>query len=597
MCRWSVSALSLFCRYSARVMVAVTGLSLVHHCSVTGLSLVHHCSVTGLSLVHRCSVTGLSLVHHCSVTGLSLVHHCSVTGSSLLCHWSVAGSSLLCSGHSRWSWSLIVRHSCATALPVPLSAGLSLLSLTCLLEPWSLIRRLSAARLPLVHLIVHRYSSARCSVCLSITGPSLLRLLARRLSVCSSVAFLSACLSAGPSLVCLLVRRCSSVAARPLLTHCWSACLSITGCHCPVPVRGRWSVSSSVSSRLLVRLLVHRSSLVRRWSVAGLSPRPSPPVSSSVSSRLLVRLLVHRSSLVRRWSVAGPLLVRLLVHRSSLVGLLGSGSLPRGWSAARLSLTRGWSWSLVRLLVRRALLSRCSACLSITGLSARPLLSCLLFVHQSVCSSHGRWLVARPSAARRCSVYWSRNWPVPGLSARSSLVHLITHRSSVYSSLTGLSIRVVVTGPTGGRSARSSLVHGRGRSSVYLTRHWLSRALLVCRSCVKVGSSICHSCIARASAQVVVVGHSIAALSTGLVVTHLLVLLLESWWPLRRSSICSDQGRSSVCSDHGHWLARPSLVCRWCVVGVSLVCRWCVVGVSFVHLFVHRSCIARPLVV
>ena len=93
-------------------------------------------------------------------------------------------------------------------------------------------------------------------------------------------------------------------------------------------------------------------------------------------------------------------------------------------------------------------------------LSARPLLSCLLFVHQSVCSSHGRWLVARPSAARRCSVYWSRNWPVPGLSARSSLVHLITHRSSVYSSLTGLSIRVVVTGPTGGRSARSSLVHG-----------------------------------------------------------------------------------------------------------------------------------------
>ena len=80
--------------------------------------------------------------------------------------------------------------------------------------------------------------------------------------------------------------------------------------------------------------------------------------------------------------------------------------------------------------------------------------------------------------------------------------------------------------------------------------------------------------------------YSIAALSTGLVVTHLLVLLLESWWPLRRSSICSDQGRSSVCSDRGHWLARPSLVCRWCVTDLS-----------FVHLFVHRSCIARPLVV
>ena len=313
-----------------------------------------------------------------------------------------------------------MRHSCATALPVPLSAGLSLLSLTCLLEPWSLIRRLSAARLPLVHLIVHRYSSARCSVCLSITGPSLVCLLARRLSVCWPVA-------ARPSLscllVCLLARRCSSVADTLLvclLVHHW---LSLS-CTCS------WSLVC-----LLVRLLP--------------SPRPSPRPS-----------LVAGPSLVRRWSVAGPLLVRLLVRRSSLVGLLGSGSLPRGWSAARLSLTRGWSWSLVRLLVRRALLSRCSACLSITGLSARPLLSCLLFVHQSVCSSHGRWLVARPSAARRCSVYWSRNWPVPGLSARSSLVHLITHRSSVYSSLTGLSIRVVVTGPTGGRSARSSLVHG-----------------------------------------------------------------------------------------------------------------------------------------
>ena len=228
-----------------------------------------------------------------------------------------------------------------------------------------------------------------------------------------------ACLSAGPS---LLVRRCSSVAGTLLvclLVHHW---LSLS-CTCS------WSLVC-----LLVRLLP--------------SPRPSPRPS-----------LVAGPSLVRRWSVAGPLLVRLLVRRSSLVGLLGSGSLPRGWSAARLSLTRGWSWSLVRLLVRRALLSRCSACLSITGLSARPLLSCLLFVHQSVCSSHGRWLVARPSAARRCSVYWSRNWPVPGLSARSSLVHLITHRSSVYSSLTGLSIRLSRVLPVVGL-LDSSLVHG-----------------------------------------------------------------------------------------------------------------------------------------
>ena len=277
---------------------------------------------------------------------------------------------------------------------------------------------------PLLRLLVHHWPVA----CLS-AGPSLVCLLARR---CSSVAFLSACLSAGPS---LLVRRCSSVSSRLLVRRC-----------------------SSVADTLLVCLLVHHwlsLSCTCSWSLVCLlvrllpSPRPSPRPS-----------LVAGPSLVRRWSVAGPLLVRLLVRRSSLVGLLGSGSLPRGWSAARLSLTRGWSWSLVRLLVRRALLSRCSACLSITGLSARPLLSCLLFVHQSVCSSHGRWLVARPSAARRCSVYWSRNWPVPGLSARSSLVHLITHRWSVYSSLTGLSIRVVVTGPTGGRSARSSLIHG-----------------------------------------------------------------------------------------------------------------------------------------
>ena len=53
-------------------------------------------------------------------------------------------------------------------------------------------------------------------------------------------------------------------------------------------------------------------------------------------------------------------------------------------------------------------------------LSARPLLSCLLFVHRSVCSSHGRWLVARPSAARRCSVYSS----LTGLSTRLSRVCL-----------------------------------------------------------------------------------------------------------------------------------------------------------------------------
>ena len=92
--------------------------------------------------------------------------------------------------------------------------------------------------------------------------------------------------------------------------------------------------------------------------------------------------------------------------------------------------------------------------------------------------------------------------------------------------------------------------------------------------------------------------YSIAALSTGLVVTHLLVLLLESWWPLRRSSICSGRGRSSICSDRGHWLARPSLVCRWCVVGVSLACR-CPIAVHGHWSVAHPSSRAsvRPLLV
>jgi len=93
--------------------------------------------------------------------------------------------------------------------------------------------------------------------------------------------------------------------------------------------------------------------------------------------------------------------------------------------------------------------------------------------------------------------------------------------------------------------------------------------------------------------------YSIAALSTGLVVTHLLALLLESWWPLRRSSICSGRGRSSVCSDRGHWLAHPSaglplsctclgsLICRSsicsCIVRALLVRWWSVTRLSLVY--------------
>ena len=378
MCRWSVSALSLFCRYSARVMVAVTGLSLVHRChwSVAGSSLLCHWSVAGSSLSLVCrwfiAVTGLLLVHRCSVTGLSLVHRC---------HWSVAGSSLLCSGHSRWSWSLIVRHSCATALPVPLSAGLSLLSLTCLLEPWSLIRRLSAARLPLVHLIVHRYSSARCSVCLSITGPSLLRLLARRLSVCWPVA----CLSAGPS---LLVRRCSSVAclsAGPSLVHHW-------------PVAARPSLScllvcllarrcSSVADTLLVCLLVHHwlsLSCTCSWSLVCLlvrllpSPRPSPR-PSLVAGPSLVCLLVRLLPSPRPSLVAGPSLVCLLVRllpspRPSLVtGRSARVRVAAPWLVCCSSVTYPWLVMVARASARSSRV-------------ALPLLR-LLVHHWPVCSS------------------------------------------------------------------------------------------------------------------------------------------------------------------------------------------------------------------
>ena len=226
------------------------------------------------------------------------------------------------------------------------------------------------------------------------------------------------------------------------LREAW-ACVELDGLdRCVVVMRGSWSLRGG-SVPVVIGVC---GCGVRACRSSG-GVRVVGPVCSSHCWPVAV--------LSSRLVVTGP----LLLCRCSTVGLLGSGSLPRGWSAARLSLTRGWSWSLVRLLVRRALLSRCSACLSITGLSARPLLSCLLFVHQSVCSSHGRWLVARPSAARRCSVYWSRNWPVPGLSARSSLVHLITHRSSVYSSLTGLSIRLSRVLPVVGL-LDSSLVHG-----------------------------------------------------------------------------------------------------------------------------------------
>ena len=125
-----------------------------------------------------------------------------------------------------------------------------------------------------------------------------------------------------------------------------------------------------------------------------------------------------------------------------------------------------------------------------------------------------------------------------------------------------------------------------------MTRHWLSRALLVCRSCVKVGSSICHSCIARASAQVVVVGPS-------------LLYRCSVYWTRGHSSARPSPRIMVAASSLVHLFGSGSLVClfgSWSlacssVVGVSLVCRWCVVGVSLTCRSSICSCIVRALLV
>ena len=237
---------------------------------------------------------------------------------------------------------------------------------------------------PLLRLLVHHWPVA----CLS-AGPSLVCLLARRLSVCWPVA-------ARPSLscllVCLLARRCSSVAARPsppvsssvaarpLLTHCWSACLSITGCHCPVPVRGRWSVSSSVSSRLLVRLLVHRSSLVRRWSVAGLS---------------LVHYWSVSSSVARHWSVCSG------QGRCPVVGLLLVCHLPvvgHGRSCVCSFVARCSPVAPPACPSLACLLVRCfPVCCSFTSLSARAMVAGSSLVHLLPVAAPSTGVVTGPS--------------------------------------------------------------------------------------------------------------------------------------------------------------------------------------------------------
>ena len=82
-------------------------------------------------------------------------------------------------------------------------------------------------------------------------------------------------------------------------------------------------------------------------------------------------------------------------------------------------------------------------------------------------------------------------------------------------------------------------------------------------------SSIRSGHVTRGSARLVV-----ARLSVRVVVTGLLVLLVVC------CSCVVGHGRRSVTRTSLVRLLDSSLVCRWCVVGVSLVCRWCVVDLS-----------------
>ena len=345
-----------------------------------------------------------------SVTGLLLVCHWSVAGLSLVCCWSVTG--LL------GSWPLVmvadraslVHRSCVTRLPVPLSAGLLLVRRW----PW-----------PLLCLLL-----SRCSACLS---------------VCWPVAFLS--------LVCLLVRRCWSVADVSLvclLVHHWLS-LSCTCSGSPVhrssicSCIARASVTRASVTGLLVRLSLVRLSLVCHSSVCHSSvcsciARPSARASlvrlslvchSSVtrpSARASVTRPSARASVTRpsarvrfacRWSVTP------LSHESVCSFVVGLFPRPSArvvvaapWFATRLSPIRRWSWPLVHLLVRRALLC--------------PLLSCLLFCHQSVCCSvtslSARVMVAGSSFVHLLPVAApSTGVVVTGL----SLVCLLARRSCV----------------------------------------------------------------------------------------------------------------------------------------------------------------------
>ena len=153
----------------------------------------------------------------------------------------------------------LVRRSCVTRLPVPLSAGLLLVRRW----PW-----------PLLCLLL-----SRCSACLS---------------VCWPVAFLS--------LVCLLARRCSSVADVSLvclLVHHWlslsctcsgspvrrsSICSCVCSCTTGPSVRRCSAVGLSAGVVVTGPWFVHRSSIYwsRRCPVTWLHLAPLGTVFASV---------------------------------------------------------------------------------------------------------------------------------------------------------------------------------------------------------------------------------------------------------------------------------------------------------------------------
>ena len=287
--------------------------------------------------------------------------------------------------------------------------------------------------------------------------------------------------------------------------------------------------------------------------------------------------LVRHSSLSR---VSHESLTGLSVRSSLvclLVQLLGSWSLPRGWSATRLSPIRRWSWPLVHLLVRRALLCPLLC----------PLLSCLLFCHQSVCSGHGRWLAhplvvccscvighGRRSAThaplvcllvfpaarlpvalplvRRCSACWSVCWCVAGLSVGASLVCLLVHHWSICSCITGPSVRASLV----------YLLLCRWSVCSFVARPYvrvMSLVRLIIRLVVHRSSPIPLRWSAGPSARVMVGVSSLVHLLVShwlvhLLVSHWLVHLLVSHWPVYwsrghgsyRWSVCSLVTRPSV---------------------------------------------------